>query len=119
MPQVDVKALVRAQERFKLAARAYSDAEAKASKSKSDLVKAAAAEEFERFQNEAIDYVRILVTGSDGKGTFDRSWLELVRSNPEAFGAVFNAVRKKPYAVVFDNAERNAAVKPARKSRAR
>lgn len=106
MVKVDIKGLARRVEAFKTAAHNYSDASERVRIARTVSAKAnRIGEEQEAYRDleaAAIELVKVLATGDDGKG----GWLS----------ATFDTLKKKPYALVFANAEKKAARKPTHAS---
>lgn len=120
MARVDVKGLYKRVEALKEAALGYSEAamrmNGRMSESTRSLRAAEANEAYRTLESTAIELVKVLVTGDDGKRVSDKAesayWQGVLRGDgacPQVvIAAAFELVKKQPYAAVFARAEKEA-----------
>lgn len=113
MARIDVKGLYKRVEALKAAAIAYSDAAGRVSKTRPNSLRVAERDDAYRdLEATAIDLVRALLVADDGKDfrKADRDgWWKHLQANRDAVAAVFDLVKKTPYAAIFERAESEAS----------
>jgi hypothetical protein len=122
MARVDVKGLHKRIEALKEAAIGYSDAairvNGRMSESTRSLRAADANDAYRLLESAAIELVKVLATGDDGKrvgfaSSIVLGWLNELQAqidgNPSVLALRIEALKKAPYAAVFERAEKEAS----------